>query len=143
MTLPIFSKLFFLYVVFYLFAILGAELFGGKITLTSVKIHSPSSPPFYFLLNVNSYGASLVTLFHCMVVNNWFVSIEMYQNVIADNNTPYIFFTVFWCFTVLILLNVLIALVVEVYSSVTPEVYEKARRVKLVIQLNKMVKGVD
>ena len=36
MTLPIFSKLFFLYVVFYIFSIVGAEFFGGKITLTSV-----------------------------------------------------------------------------------------------------------
>jgi hypothetical protein len=42
-----------------------------------------------------------------------------------------------------VLLNVLIALMLEIYSSVAPEVREKAKRVDLAVQLNKIVAGVD
>ena len=53
------------------------------------------------------------------------------------------FFISFWCFVVLILLNVLIALILEVYSSVDDEVSEKDRRTKLVVQLSKIVQEMD
>ena len=62
-----------------------------------------------------------------MVVNNWQETVEMYQNVTGHERAPEIFFIVFWCCVVLILLNVLIALILEIYSSVEPEVYESAR----------------
>lgn len=133
MTLPIFSKLLFLYVVFYLFAIMGGFVFGGVITQSAVKKSAPDSPPFYHLLNFNSYGASLITLFHFMVVNNWFVTVNMYVEVTGEAETPYLFFTVFWCCVVLVLLNVLIALILEVYSSVSPEVNEKFKRIDLAL----------
>jgi len=38
----------------------------------------------YYLLNFNSFLASWVTLFHFMVVNNWYVTIDMYQNVTGN-----------------------------------------------------------
>ena len=62
-----------------------------------------------------------------MVVNNWQETVEMYQNVTGFQRIPQLFFIVFWCCVVLILLNVLIALILEIYSSVEPEVYESAR----------------
>ena len=43
--------------------------------------YSPQTSNLYYLLNFNSYGASLVTLFHFMVINNWFVTIDMYEDV--------------------------------------------------------------
>ena len=143
LTKPIFSKLLFIYVVFYLYAILGAKLYGGKINLASVTKHSPSSPGFYYLLNFNSFSASLVTLFHFMVVNNWFVTIDMYQLVTGHQTRPLLFFISFWCFVVLILLNVLIALILEIYSSVEPEVAMKAKKVNLTMQLSQIVNAVD
>ena len=143
LTKPIFSKLLFLYVVFYLYAILGAKLFGGYINLEAVTQYSPSSPGFYYLLNFNSFSASLVTLFHFMVVNNWFVTVDMYQAVMEQKSLPLFFFITFWCFVVLILLNVLIALILEIYSSVEPEVAMKAKKVSLTMQLSQIVKTVD
>ena len=81
LTTPIVSKLLFLYVIYYFYAMIGAKLFGGKINSKRVAINSPLSPPFYFLMNFNSFGSSLITLFHFMVINNWNLTIEMYQNV--------------------------------------------------------------
>ena len=63
-----------------------------------------------------------------MVVNNWFVTIDMYKTVTNNNYTPAIFFVLFWCFVVLILLNVLIALILEIYSSVEPEVNDTVKK---------------
>ena len=57
-----------------------------------------------------------------MVVNNWFITIQMYSDVYGDTLVPNLFFITFWCFVVLILLNVLIALILEIFTSVEPEV---------------------
>jgi len=120
--MTVFGKLLFLFVVFYLYAIGGSKLFGGKINLKAVSEESPDSPPLYYLLNFNSFASSLVTLFHFMVVNNWFLTIRMYSAVLGSAALPTLFFVTFWCFVVLILLNVIIALILEIYSSVEPEV---------------------
>ena len=78
-----------------------------------------------------------------MVVNNWFVTVDMYQAVMQQESVPLFFFITFWCFVVLILLNVLIALILEIYSSVEPEVAMKAKKVSLTMQLSQIVKTVD
>ena len=60
-----------------------------------------------------------------MVVNNWIVTISMYQNVVAPHTFPELFFASFWCFISLILMNVIVALIIEIYSSVEPDVARK------------------
>ena len=78
-----------------------------------------------------------------MVVNNWFVTIKMYSEVLGNGFISFLFFVTFWCFAVLILLNVFIALILEIYSSVEPEVTLKAKKLQLTISLAKIVEGVD
>lgn len=78
-----------------------------------------------------------------MVVNNWFVTIKMYSEVLGNGFISSLFFVTFWCFAVLILLNVFIALILEIYSSVEPEVTLKAKKLQLTISLAKIVEGVD
>ena len=132
LTSPIFSKLLFLYIVFYIYANIGQKIFGGKIYRDIVYTSSPGSPPFYYLLNFNSFGASLVTLFHFMVINNWFLTIDMYHTVLDARFYPMLFFVCFWCMVTLILLNVIIALMIEIYTSVEPEVSHEAKKMDLV-----------
>ena len=104
---------------------------------------SPDSPAFYYLLNFNSFASSLVTLFHFMVINNWFLTITMYIKVTDLVMPPAIFFVTFWCSVVLVLLNVLISLILEIYTSVEPEVTQRAKKTELTIKLAKIVEGVD
>ena len=78
-----------------------------------------------------------------MVVNNWFVTIDMYQDVVGAHTYPKVFFVSFWCFVALILMNVVIALILEIYSSVEPEVARKCKQIDLTVQLAKMVEGLD
>ena len=102
--------------------------FGGDINQNSVQEKSPDTDNLYYLLNFNSYGASLVTLFHFMVINNWFVTIDMYEEVNDGSMFPTFYFVLFWVCVVLILLNVLIALILEIYSAVEPEIQNKTKK---------------
>jgi hypothetical protein len=56
-----------------------------------------------------------------MVVNNWYVTVDMYSTV-AGNNWPRLFFASFWICTVCMMLNLVISFVLEVYSSVVEEI---------------------
>jgi len=76
-----------------------------------------------------------------MVVNNWFVTIDMYQAVTGSKMVPLTFFVTFWVCVTLVLLNVLLALIIEIYTSVEPEVDRKARQVHLTKQLSKIVRS--
>ena len=68
-------------------------------------------------MNFNDFGAAIVTLFHIMIVNNWFVTCDMHCLVVGSN-WPRFFFISFWILTVLIMLNLVISFVLEIYQDV-------------------------
>lgn len=63
-----------------------------------------------------------------MVVNNWFITVNIYGEITGYPTLVRLFFISFWITIVLIQLNILIAIVLEIYSSVTDQVREKARK---------------
>mmetsp|Transcript_45970 Transcript_45970/g.60921 ORF Transcript_45970/g.60921 Transcript_45970/m.60921 type:complete len:268 (-) Transcript_45970:310-1113(-) len=115
---PILGKFLFIYLVFYVYAQLGALLFGGELTYSEYYKHG--APPFYYTLNFNDFGASLVVLFHQMVVNNWFLTVDQYTAIMGEGSVIWvrIYFVSFWVTIVLIQLNILIAIVLEIFGSV-------------------------
>ena len=72
-------------------------------------------------MNFNDFGASMVTLFHIMVVNNWFITCNMFIDI-NGNDFPKLFFVSFWILTVLIIFNLVISNIIEIYDSVESEV---------------------
>lgn len=116
---PILGKFLFIYLVFYIYAQIGSFYFGGKITEESFQTKATDTPRFYILLNFNDFSAGMVTLFQQMVINNWFVTVDMFANIM--DNTVYVrlFFVSFWIAIVLIQMNIVIAIVLEIYGSVT------------------------
>ena len=76
-------------------------------------------------MNFNDFGASIIVLFQQMVVNNWWVVVNMLTDVVGHQILVRLFFTSFWVFTVLILMNIMIAIVLEIYGSVSAEVDAK------------------
>ena len=78
-----------------------------------------------------------------MVINNWFETIDMYGDITGNTLYPLLFFIIFWVIVVLILLNVIIALIIEIYSSVEPEVAVAHQRIKLSLELDKMVRKLE
>ena len=69
----------------------------------------------------NDFGQSMVTLFHVMVVNNWWMTCNMFIDV-SGNNWPQLYFVSFWVLTVLIIFNLVISNVIEIYDEVETEV---------------------
>ena len=122
MTGPFISAMLSLYIVFFIYVQVGMILFGGKINIYSTTIDD-SVPGLYYLLNFNSFGAGMITLFHIMIVNNWFVTVTMYTNVYS-NWYPRIFFISFWAIVVLIVLNIVVSIVLDIYDSIVDEVDE-------------------
>ena len=68
-------------------------------------------------MNFNDFGCSIITLFHIMVVNNWFVTTNMLSALYGGTIWPKIFVSSFWVFVVLIVANLIIANVIEIYDS--------------------------
>jgi len=109
-----------LYIVYYVFANIGMLMWAGKITTVSKQAEDPTIPSLYYLMNFNDFPSSLVTLFHIMVVNNWFITCNMYCDVVGSNY-PQVFFILFWVVTVLIMLNLVIAFMIEIYDAADGE----------------------
>ena len=94
-------------------------------------------------MNFNNYGSSLVTLFHQMVVNNWFVTVGMLVDITGQTVATRFYFVTFWMATVLVLLNIVIAIVLEIFGSVTNQVEAEVKTIKMQIQLHKWLEGCD
>lgn len=108
-----------MYTVYYVFAQVGMLLWASKITTVSAQINY-TTPPLYYLMNFNDFFMSLVTLFHIMIVNNWYVTCNMYCYVM-QSNWPILYFMSFWTITVFIMLNLVIAFVIDIYESTEKE----------------------
>ena len=118
-----------LFIIFYVYAGIGQFFFSGKITTQSAQVLDSGIPAFYYLMNFNDFGMSMVTLFHIMVVNNWWVTTNMLC-VISDSNWPRYFITTFWILIVLVVANLILSNVIEIQDNRSAEVrkvFEKRR----------------
>lgn len=71
----------------------------------------------------NDFGQSMVTLFHVMVVNNWWLTCNMFIDI-SGNRWPALYFTSFWVLTVLIIFNLVVSNVIEIYEEVETDVQQ-------------------
>ena len=113
-----------LYTVMFVFAVIGIKLYSGKITTESVVYTQIDAPYMYYLMNFNDFYASLMTLFHVIVINNWNNTTDMYC-IVVGSNWPRVYFAFFWIIAVLNMFNLVISFVLEIYSSVGEEVEER------------------
>ena len=51
-----------------------------------------------------------------MIVNNWFVTCNMFRDI-SGTNYPIYYFVSFWIIVVLILLNCILSILIEVYGT--------------------------
>eukprot|EP01059_Diplonema_ambulator_P030838 TRINITY_DN544_c1_g1_i1.p1 TRINITY_DN544_c1_g1~~TRINITY_DN544_c1_g1_i1.p1 ORF type:complete len:1064 (+),score=409.76 TRINITY_DN544_c1_g1_i1:55-3246(+) len=100
-----------LLVVYYYFASTGMLLFRG----VSPPYGTAYSNSNYYALNFESFYASCITLWCLMVVNNWFIIVDGYRAALG--NWVLIYFVTFWLISVLLIMNIVTALVVEVWGS--------------------------
>ena len=120
MTVPVLYMLWALYLVFYVFAIIGIFGLGGEIR--QPLFHSESGIPnnLYYMVNFNDLGQSMVTLYAFMIINNWPAMTDMMVGV-SGKIWPRIYFMVFYVFVQWIILNIVIAMMLEIFTNVQSE----------------------
>ena len=85
-------------------------------------------------MNFNDFGASLVTLFAQMVVNNWYNTCDLMM-IVTGARWPAMYFVSFWIIQVNVMLNLVIAFVMEIYNSVSEDISREYSRREYVLSL--------
>jgi len=65
---------------------------------------------------MNDMITSFITLF-CVMVSNWQMTIDLYS-LVTNEMVIYIYFVSFYFFSVIIILNILLAFTIDVYIMV-------------------------
>ncbi|XP_063403420.1 two pore channel protein 2-like isoform X1 [Mytilus trossulus] len=109
-----------LIVIYYSFAIMGIEIFNGSIkynppnaTVTRGLLYKCGSYQQleYWANNFDDFAAAIVVLWDIMVVNNWSVFLNAYKS--ATSRWAYLFFIIWWLFSVVIVLQLFTAIIIE------------------------------
>ena len=100
-----------LFILFYYYASIGMLLFKDKVPPYGTEYSNKD----YYALNFNGFWSSCVTLWCLMVVNNWYIIVDGYRACCGD--WVILYFTSFWFLSVILLMNIVTALVVEVWGS--------------------------
>lgn len=110
-----------LLVVYYVFAIIGINLFQGAIVAPSGNsslVPANSSAPCgsfeqleYWANNFDDFAAALITLWNVMVVNNWQVFLDAYRRYAGPWSK--IYFVLWWLVSSVIWVNLFLALLLE------------------------------
>ncbi|KAL8606785.1 hypothetical protein ACOMHN_049614 [Nucella lapillus] len=106
-----------LIVIYYVFAILGMELFQDVIKFHNI---TDSNQTFecgsyqqlqYWSNNFDDFASSLMVLWDVMVVNNWMVFLDAYRT--ATSAWAYVYFVAWWMISVIIVVNLFTAIIME------------------------------
>jgi hypothetical protein len=115
-------------VVVYMYAIVGMEIFGKRLSVERLKVLYPNDPgrvelfknsSFYRLNymenNFDDFPHAIVTLFEQLVVNNW--PIVMEGAIAATGWLASLYFISFYLISVVCIMNVLVAFLIDAYQA--------------------------
>lgn len=69
-------------------------------------------------MNFNDMFCAFYTMFALMIVNNWYVVVDIYI-IEKDNDTTYrLYFLIFYYFAVIIGSNIFVAFILDMYDAV-------------------------
>ncbi|CAL9756092.1 unnamed protein product [Musa acuminata subsp. burmannicoides] len=100
-----------------LYCSLGVQLFGGIVNAGNPKLEMTDlSDNDYLLFNFNDYPNGMVTLFNLLVMGNWQVWMQSYKDL-TGTSWSLVYFVSFYLITVLLLLNLVVAFVLEAFFA--------------------------
>lgn len=103
--------------VFYSFAIIGMTAFGGILSSNNVAVANTAYGNVdYYALNFDTLPGALLCLFYLLVLNDWPILMEA-TVAATGTKTSRGYFVSFWIVCVVLCLNVVIAFVIEAYST--------------------------
>ncbi|XP_027126939.1 two pore calcium channel protein 1B isoform X3 [Coffea arabica] len=96
---------------------IGVQVFGGIVNAGNPKLESTDlADNDYLLFNFNDYPNGMVTLFNLLVMGNWQVWMQSYRDL-TGTSWAYTYFVSFYLITVLLLLNLVVAFVLEAFFA--------------------------
>ncbi|KAJ8749227.1 hypothetical protein K2173_018703 [Erythroxylum novogranatense] len=96
---------------------LGVQVFGGIVNAGNPSVEETDiAENDYWLFNFNDYPNGMVTLFNLLVMNNWQEWMQSYKQLTGTAWTL-AYFISFYLLTVLLLLNLVIAFVLEAFFA--------------------------
>ena len=113
-----------LYSLYLIYASIGVAWFGGKINGDSIKDLMEAAPDIiayeWVYLNFNDFIMAMNTLFGFMWQNDWEALVFMYQLALNHDGDALVllFFISFMQMTNLLFLNIIIAFVIDTYTSI-------------------------
>ncbi|XP_019194318.1 PREDICTED: two pore calcium channel protein 1A-like [Ipomoea nil] len=96
---------------------LGLQIFGGMVNAGNPNLDGTDlSDNDYLLFNFNDYPNGMVTLFNLLVMGNWQLWMQSYKEL-TGTSWSYVYFISFYVITVLWLLNLIVAFVLEAFQT--------------------------
>ncbi|KAK6141121.1 hypothetical protein DH2020_025141 [Rehmannia glutinosa] len=96
---------------------LGVQIFGGIVNAGNPDLSGTDlEDNDYLLFNFNDYPNGMVTLFNLLVMGNWQVWMQSYKDLTGTAWT-YAYFISFYLITILLLLNLVVAFVLEAFFA--------------------------
>lgn len=113
---PFMSVLFSLYLFIFVFDTMGILWFGGLITVDKVSgIANATGNGLYYLMNFNDTYSGMLTLFSILVGNNWNSTSDMYADL-TKSDWPRWYFTTFYIVSIMVMLNIVVSFVLDIYE---------------------------
>ena len=94
------------------------------------------SSPDYIYLNFNDFASGLITLFSMQLFNNWQFIWEQFDFTIENRLVTNCFFLTFMVMATYVIINILMAFVIDVYTSIEDTHKEEKDARKKVIQFS-------
>ena len=129
-----------LYCIMFIFAVIGIYFFNG--TITRLSMLESDTDYMYMMMNFNDFWCAMLTLFHISVENNWNETTAMYVDILGSN-WPRVYFIAYWIITVLIMLNIVISFVLEIYDTVGDEILSSHLKLSYTKSLMQMFPNDD
>ncbi|XP_051135328.1 two pore calcium channel protein 1A [Andrographis paniculata] len=96
---------------------LGVQIFGGVVYDGNMDLdRTDLKDNDYLLFNFNDYPNGMVTLFNLLVMGNWQAWMQSYKEL-TGTAWVYVYFISFYLITVLLLLNLVVAFVLEAFFA--------------------------
>ncbi|XP_028761689.1 two pore calcium channel protein 1B [Neltuma alba] len=96
---------------------LGVQIFGGIVNAGNPKLEATGlADNDYLLFNFNDYPSGMVTLFNLVVMGNWHIWMQSYKEL-TGTSWSYLYFISFYLITILLLLNLVVAFVLEAFFA--------------------------
>ena len=133
---PFMSVLFSLYLVIFAFNAVGIIAFSGVVRLSEASTIASVASPLYYQLNFNDTYSGLMTLFSILVGNNWNSTTDMYAALVGAN-WPRFYFSLFFVVSIMVMMNIIVSFVLEIYTVSLEESQAKLLRAEKARKISK------